>query len=112
VLEFLVSRVLRGIDGQLAVYPTQNSTYEKLQHGPESERESCGVPGINGGYFPNAEQRFGVNCYGKRPAETALDERLQMEEHSDFAYDREVARFRSELSSIPVNPWNTKQWSS
>jgi hypothetical protein len=72
---------------------------------------SCGVPGVNGGYFPNAEQRFGVNCYGARPAETALDERMQMEEHSNIAFDREVNKFKSELDSIGVNPWSSKQWS-
>jgi len=98
--------------GQLALYPTQKSTYEKLQHGPEHERMSCGRPGVNGGYFPNAEQRFGVNCYGPRPAESALDERLQQEERSDTKFDREVNHFKSELDSIAVNPWSSKQWSS
>ena len=73
---------------------------------------SCGLPGVNGGYFPNAEQRFGVNCYGKRPAESALDERVQMEANSSIAFDREVNRFKSELDSISVNPWNGKQWSA
>jgi hypothetical protein len=97
--------------GQLAVYPTQEETYRKLQQGPEGDRMSCGVPGVNGGYFPNAEQRFGVNCYGARPAETALDERMQMEEHSNIAFDREVNKFKSELDSIGVNPWSSKQWS-
>jgi hypothetical protein len=100
------------VKGQLAVYPTQKSTYEKLQHGPEEERASCGLPGVNGGYFPNAEQRFGVNCYGKRPAESALDERVQMEANSSIAYDREVNRFKAELDSISVNPWNSKGWSA
>ena len=100
------------VKGQLAVYPTQKSTYDKLQHGPEEERMSCGLPGVNGGYFPNAEQRFGVNCYGKRPAESALDERVQMEANSSIAFDREVNRFKSELDSISVNPWNGKQWSA
>jgi hypothetical protein len=99
------------VKGQMAVYPTQKDTYEKLQHGPEEERMSCGLPGINGGYFPNAEQRFGVNCYGPRPAESALDERVQMEERSDLAYDREVSKFRSEIDSIAVNPWSKGQWS-
>jgi hypothetical protein len=99
------------VKGQLAVYPTQESTYQKLQHGPESERMSCGVPGVNGGYFPNADQRFGVNCYGPRPAESALDERLQMEAKTDTSYDREVNRFKAERDSIAVNPWNAKQWS-
>ena len=98
--------------GQLAVYPTQKSTYDKLQHGPEHERMSCGRPGVNGGYFPNADQRFGVNCYGPRPAESALDERIQQEEKTDIAFDREVNKFKSELDSIGVNPWNGAQWSN
>lgn len=100
------------VKGQMSVYPTQTSTYEKLQHGPEEDRLSCGMPGVNGGYFPNADQRFGVNCYGSRPAESALDERVQMEEKSHIAYDREVNSFKAELDSIAVNPWNSKQWSN
>ena len=99
------------VKGQLAVYPTQKATYEKLQHGPESERMSCGLPGVNGGYFPNEDQRFGVNCYGPRPAETALDQRLQQAEKSDIAFDREVNHFKAELDSIGVNPWSQDQWS-
>lgn len=100
------------VKGQLAVYPTQKATYDKLQHGPEHERMSCGLPGVNGGYFPNEDQRFGVNCYGARPVETALDERLQNAEHSDIAFDRQVNHFKSELGAIGVNPWNSKQWSA
>jgi hypothetical protein len=99
------------VKGQMSVYPTQQSTYDKLQHGPEADQMSCGVPGVNGGYFPNADQRFGVNCYGSRPAESALDERVQMEEHSNIAYDREVNKFKAERDSIAVNPWSAKQWS-
>jgi hypothetical protein len=98
--------------GQMAVYPTQKDTYEKLQHGPEADRMTCGLPGVNGGYFPNAEQRFGVNCYGPRPAESALDERVQMEEKRNIAFDREVNKFKAELDSIAVNPFNAKQWSN
>jgi hypothetical protein len=99
------------VKGQLAVYPTQKATYEKLQHGPESDRMSCGLPGVNGGYFPNEDQRFGVNCYGPRPAESALDQRLQQAEKSDIAFDREVNHFKAELDSIGVTPWAQDQWS-
>jgi hypothetical protein len=99
------------VKGQLAIYPTQKSTYDKLQHGPEHERMSCGIPGINGGYFPNEDQRFGVNCYGPRPAESALDERMQEEAKTDTSFDREVNHFKAEMGSIAVNPWNAKQWS-
>jgi hypothetical protein len=97
--------------GQLALFPTQKDTYEKLQQGPESQRMSCGLPGVNGGFFPNADQRFGVNCYGAKPAKSALDQRIQEEDNSDIAFDREVNRFKSELDSIPVNPWAKGQWS-
>jgi hypothetical protein len=99
------------VKGQLAVYPTQKETYEKLQHGPEDERMSCGLPGVNGGYFPNEDQRFGVNCYGSRPAETALDERLQQAEHSDIEFDRQVNHFKAERDSIAVAPWSKGHWS-
>lgn len=100
------------VKGQLAVYPTQKETYDKLQQGPKEDRMSCGLPGVNGGYFPNEDQRFGVNCYGSRPAETALDNRIKKEEKSDIAFDREVNNFKAELDSIPVNAFNSHQWSS
>lgn len=100
------------VKGQQAVYPTQKSTWNKLQGGPESERLSCGMPGMNGGYFPNADQRFGVNCYGSRPAESALDERVAAEDRENIAFDREVNHFKSELGSIAVTPWSSKQWSA
>lgn len=100
------------VKGQLAIYPTQKETYDKLQHGPEHERMSCGLPGVNGGYFPNEDQRFGVTCYGPRPVETALDERLQKAETTDIAFDREVNRFKAERDTIAVTPWSSKQWSA
>lgn len=97
--------------GQMALFPTQKETFEKLQMGPENQRMSCGVPGLNGGYFPNADQRFGVNCYGERPAKSALDDRLE-HEPNNLEYDREVMKFKSELDTIPVNPWAPKRWSA
>ncbi len=96
----------------MALFPTQKETYEKLQQGPASQRDSCGAPGVNGGYFPNADQRFGVNCYGSRPAKSALDERLQYEGQTDTAFDKEVNKFKSELDTIAVNPWAKGRWSS
>jgi hypothetical protein len=100
------------VKGQQAVYPTQKDTWTKLQHGPEEERLSCGMPGMNGGYFPNEDQRFGVNCYGSRPAESALDERVAAEDRENIAFDREVNHFKAELGSIAVTPWSSKQWTA
>jgi hypothetical protein len=95
--------------GQLALYPTQEETWKKLQEGPEDQRMSCGKPGVNGGSFSNPDQRFGVNCFGKRPVRTALDEQLGKSPETKF--DRDVARFKYELDTIPVTPWNIKSWS-
>jgi hypothetical protein len=100
------------VKGQLSIYPTQQDTYNKLQHGPEDQRMSCGVPGVNGGYFPNADQRFGVNCYGPRPAESALDERTQMQSQNTTEFDREVNHFRATRDSIAVSPWSENKWSA
>jgi hypothetical protein len=62
-------------DQQMALFPTQKSTWNKLQ-GSEKTKNACGRPGINGGYIKNKNVRFGVNCYGKKPkpsdAESAL----------------------------------------
>ena len=98
--------------GQLALFPTQKETYEKLQNGPENQRMSCGLTGVNGGFFPNAEQRFGVNCYGARPVKSALDERIQEADNSDIAFDRKVNHYKSEIDTISVNPWSSRQWSA
>lgn len=93
--------------GQLALYPTQQH-----EGRTDKERESCGDPGINGGYFPNSDQKFGVNCYGIRPAETALDKyESKSVSPAETEFEREVHRFRTELPNIPVNPFARHQWS-
>ncbi len=49
-----------------ALYPTQEKTYRMLKKaGRENE---CGVPGINGGYFPDKDMKLGANCYGVKPS--------------------------------------------
>jgi hypothetical protein len=53
--------------GGMALYPTQSSTWSKLQdESQESKRTACGHPGVNGGYF-DPKLKFGVNCYGVKP---------------------------------------------
>ena len=49
-----------------ALFPTQEKTYRMLKKaGREKE---CGVPGINGGYFPDKDMKLGANCYGVKPS--------------------------------------------
>ena len=58
-------------DNQMALYPTQKKTWTQLQE--FGENNDCGRPGINGGYIANPNVRFGVNCFGQKPAATEKD---------------------------------------
>jgi hypothetical protein len=104
------------VKGQAAVYPTQQTTYNKLQAGPEDQRMACGVPGVNGGYFDNPELRFGVNCYGTKPSENEADTRFAMDKHyltpDALEYDKKVQNYTAEKDEIPVNPFKKGAWSS
>jgi hypothetical protein len=105
------------VKGQAAVFPTQESTFNNLQAGPEDQRMACGVPGVNGGYFDNPEIRFGVNCYGTKPSENEADARAIMAQNGGLtpqalAFDRKVLNYKSEMGQIPVNPFKPGTWSS
>lgn len=105
------------VKGQAAVFPTQESTFNNLQAGPEDQRMACGVPGVNGGYFDNPEIRFGVNCYGTKPSENEADARAIMAQNGDLtpqalAFDRKVLNYKSEMGQIPVNPFKPGTWTS
>jgi hypothetical protein len=104
------------VKGQAAIYPTQQSTYDKLQAGPEDQRGACGTPGVNGGYFDNPDLRFGVNCYGNRPSENETDVRKKMGADGvmtpdGLAYNRKVQDYKAHLTEIPVNPFSETVWS-
>ena len=104
------------VKGQAAVFPTQESTFNKLQSGPEDQRLSCGVAGINGGYFDNPELKFGVNCYGVKPSENEADNRAIMNKNNltpdAIAFDKKVFNYKNHKSEIPVNPFSHDNWSS
>jgi hypothetical protein len=105
------------IKGQMAVYPTQKATYEKLQKGAAEYRNACGQPGVNGGYFDNPELRFGVNCFGQRPAQNATDELqnngVELPPTTEMIeYDKKVQRFREQLGTTTVLPFRRGQWTA
>ncbi len=106
------------VKGQMAIYPTQKGTYDKLQAGPADEKLACGTTGINGGFFDNPELRFGVNCYGKKPSQTAHDEKMLMEEGKiprspeTLKVDQLVAQFKDQADSLFVKPFSDEKWSS
>jgi hypothetical protein len=106
------------VKGQMAVYPTQKDTYEKLQAGPDDQRMACGTTGINGGYFDNPDMLYGVNCYGKKPAQSAHDEDRLMDEGKipkspeTLKVDQMVNEFKKEADSLFVKPFNDQKWYS
>lgn len=106
------------VKGQMAVYPTQAETYDKLQSGSPDQMNACGTTGINGGFFDNPELRFGVNCYGKKPPQSAYDEQQLMKEGKipqspgELKYNELVDQFRKNASTTYVVPFNDEKWSS
>lgn len=104
------------VKGQMAVYPTQKGTYEDLQKGPEDERGACGKPGVNGGYFDNPEMKFGVNCYGPKPVQSAHDlEHLSKNGRvpmtaATLKIDQQVNKFKAQADTIGVLPFNKNAW--
>jgi hypothetical protein len=102
--------------GQLALYPTSDETYAKLQGGPEDQRMACGKPGINGGYFDNPELRFGVNCYGSKPPQSAHDQTELAKgaplSPDALAFDKKVNEFKTNAGSIGLNAFNSQKWAS
>jgi Sec-independent protein translocase protein TatA len=105
------------IKGQAAVYPTQQSTWDKLQTGTDDERLQCGMPGVNGGFFDNPELRFGVNCYGPKPSEIDNDVKNLMEGNNHpmtpemITEKKKELKFRSERNQIPILPFRDNTWS-
>jgi len=106
------------VKGQNAIFPTQTDTWQKLQGGPEEERGACGRPGINGGYFDNPELRFGVNCYGPKPAQSTHDESTVAKRSGQpltagaLEVEKKVNKFRSEADNIGVLPFSGNKWSN
>ena len=103
-------------DNQMALFPTQESTYNELQK-IEGHENDCGRPGINGGYMANPHVKFGVNCYGYKPKITKAEEELMASEplypktKKDIAMENRVNYWKDKLSEIMVSPFNHNTWS-
>lgn len=99
--------------GQLALYPIQASFWQKYQDSDPEEAESCGMPGINGGYFENKNMQFGVNCFGVKRVPKGSE---QMK--SAYVSDKEreirekVNLFKRQLKNWKLMPFNEDKWSS
>jgi len=103
-------------DGQMALFPTQQKTYDELQK-IEGHENDCGRPGVNGGYIANPMVKFGVNCYGYKPRMTSTEQNLMETEPlypktaKDIAMENRVNYWKDKLSEILVSPFNHNTWS-
>lgn len=107
------------VKGQAAIYPTQQSTFDKLQNeGTEDERLACGQVGINGGYFDNPQLRFGVNCYGVKPSESEHSMANVMKSEGQpmtpeaITFDKKVLNYKAHSNEIAINPYKPGTWSN
>jgi len=102
-------------DKQMAFFPTQKSTWDKLQK-IKGHKHDCGRPGINGGYIKNPNVRFGVNCFGSKPNITQEEQKLMNNSTpypltpEDKRINRLVNKFKKKLNSILVSPFNYTNW--
>lgn len=107
------------VKGQAAVYPTQQETFDKLQNeGTDSQRMACGQVGINGGYFDNPELRFGINCYGVKPAENKHSIENVMKNNDlpktpeALEFDKKMLAYKAKSGEIAINPFKKDDWSN
>jgi len=104
-------------DGQMALFPTQQKTYDVLQTKKGHEND-CGRPGINGGYMANPGLKFGVNCYGKKPtikpeeADRMRDTTPYPITMEDINLQNKVDYWKDKVNDILVAPFNYKNWNA
>jgi hypothetical protein len=102
-------------EGQMALFPTQKTTYDNLQTIPGHEHD-CGRPGINGGYISNPLVKFGVNCYGNKPKMTDTEKYIMdnVPEYpltfKDLAFQKRVDYWKDHLNEVIVSPFNSETW--
>jgi len=103
-------------EGQMALFPTQQKTWDKLQK-IEGHENDCGRPGVNGGYIANPRVQFGVNCYGYKPQMTPKEEDIMANQPiypitmKDIVMENRVNYWKDKLPEIIVSPFNHNTWS-
>ena len=106
-------------EDQLALFPTQKDTWRQLQSS-EGNKNNCGRPGINGGYFANPNIKFGVNCYGAKPKAKQSDlDMMESNKHkiapksrNQMMVDRKVEFWKENADKLmTINSFNKNEWS-
>ena len=103
-------------DDQMALFPTQKGTYDKLQT-IQGHEHDCGRTGVNGGYIANPMVKFGVNCYGYKPKINNQEEQMMQnvspypQTQKDILMEQRVDYWKTKLDEILVSPFNYSTWS-
>ena len=103
-------------DNQMALFPTQKETWDKLQKIKGHEND-CGRPGINGGFIDNKNVRFGVNCYGYKPLITPAEtQKMQTAPvfpltMRDIEKQNRIDYWKKRIPEILLSPFNRSSWS-
>ena len=107
---------------QSAYYPVQQCEFDKNKgindRLPDNDKNYCGIPGINGGYFANPHLKFGVNCYGVKPQASELDKSRMASSNivpktkKDIITERKVAFWKENADKmLNLNPYKKGDWS-
>ena len=102
-------------DGQMALFPTQQKTFDNLQKIKGHEHD-CGRPGVNGGYIANPQVKFGVNCYGRKPKIRPDEEELMRisspypKTMQEIEFQKKVDHWKNKIKEIEVSPFNYDMW--
>jgi Extracellular link domain len=103
-------------EGQMALFPTQKTTFDNLQSIPGHEHD-CGRPGVNGGYMANPHIQYGVNCFGYKPKITTAEEEMMQnttpypKTEKDILFEKRVDYWKTKLNDILISPFNYNNWS-
>ena len=102
-------------DQQMALFPTQQKTFDNLQK-IEGHEHDCGRPGVNGGYIANPNVQFGVNCYGYKPRITSEEEEMMQnvspypKTQKDIMMEKRVDFWKTKINEILISPFNYDSW--
>lgn len=102
---------------QMGLFPTQKDKWQTLQSN-DAMKNSCGRPGVNGGYIPNNKMKLGVNCYGIKPQASEVDKarmatsNIVPKTRKDIIIDRKVAFWKENADKmLNLNPHKKGDWS-
>ncbi len=102
-------------EDQMIYFPTQQNTWETLQKNPAT-KHSCGRPGVNGGFMANPHLKFGINCFGKRPAKKDSDVQsgplVIPKLPADIELENKVKEWQDNKDKmLRINSFNRTSWS-